>query len=60
MGTRDGYIMSGGWGVGYPGGEVALTSRLPVSVGFGSDGMEWVGGAISGLHQEKPGKQPAG
>ena len=52
--------MSGGWGVGYPGGEVALTSRLPVSVGCGSDGMEWVGGAISGLHQEKPGKQPAG
>lgn len=44
------------WGVGCPGGEVALTSWLPVSVGFGSGGTEWVGGTISGLHQEKPGK----
>ena len=46
----------GGWGIGCPGGEVTLTSQLPVSVRFGSGGMEWVGGTISGLHQEKPGK----
>lgn len=44
------------WCVGCPGGEAALTSQPPVSVWFGSAGTEWVGGAISGLHHEKPGK----